>query len=67
MVSAQGSAAVVEVTSEQPSVSLLPNLSCKTASNMFVLCSSVRSDSFVTPGTVTCQAPLSMEFSRQEC
>ena len=22
---------------------------------------------FVTPWTVTCQAPLSMEFSRQEC
>ena len=22
---------------------------------------------FATPGTVTCKAPLSMEFSRQEC
>ena len=27
---------------------------------------SVVSDSFVTPRTVACQAPLSMEFSRQE-
>ena len=26
----------------------------------------VRSDSFVTPWTVACQAPLSVEFSRQE-
>ena len=25
------------------------------------------SDSFVTPWTVTCQAPLRMEFTRQEC
>ena len=62
----QGSAAVVEVTSEEHSVSLLPNLRYKTASSMFVLCSSVMSYSFATPWTVACQAPLSMEFSRQE-
>ena len=30
-----------------------------------VSCSAV-SDSFVTPWTLACQAPLSMEFSRQE-
>ena len=67
MMLTQGSAAVVEVTSEEHSVSLLPNLGCKTASGMFVLRSSVMSDSFATPWTVAaCQAPLSMEFSRQE-
>ena len=67
MMLTQGFAAVVEVTSEERSVSLLPSLGCKTASGMFVLHSSVMSDSFATPWTVAaCQAPLSMEFSRQE-
>ena len=33
---------------------------------MCVLSCSVMSDSFVTPWTVACQAPLSMDFSQQE-
>ena len=35
---------------------------------LVILCivCSVMSDSFVTPSTVTCQIPLSMEFFRQE-
>ena len=33
---------------------------------MFVLHCSVMHDSFATPWTVACQAPLPMEFSRQE-
>ena len=39
---------------------------CLVPSYVFVLSRSVVSDSFVTPWTVGRQAPLSMEFSRQE-
>ena len=34
--------------------------------NVVCVSNSVMSDSFVTPWTLACQAPLSMEFSRQE-